>query len=71
VSGPQGQVGPAAHQFSDAGRYEILSLGIQASAQISADSSSLGAFSSPSKTVTAIFFGSRLNQSLLVKNSKL
>jgi len=68
VSGPQGPVAPAGHhQLSFFPKYEIFST--QWLFQILALSSSLGAFSSPSKTVTAIFLLSIPSQSLLVRNS--
>jgi len=55
------------HQLSFFPKYEILST--QRFFQISALSSSLGAFSSHSNTVTAIFFASIPSHSFEVKNS--
>jgi hypothetical protein len=63
-------VSQAAHQLSFFGKYEIFSVGTQTLFQILADSSSLGASSSHSKIVTAIFLGSKASQSLLVKSSQ-
>ena len=53
VSGPHGPVFPAGpHQLSSMGRAKIRSRGMPSFCQIATESSSIGTFSLPSKTVT-------------------